>query len=342
MPKSVSDLWGKALRGDGPQNLKCPNCSRPMIEVGIEQEKNAGQEGGRPLIQLDVCRACHFLWFDLDELERLPQIPPPEPTLDERMPQEAKELLALRTVERIREQSTVDGPSETWQWLPAMVGLPVEQDRQLRVIKPWVTWIVAVLCLLVFGLTFQNLDQAIGKFGWIPSRPMRWGGLTWITSFFLHGGIWHLVGNLYFLLVFGDNVEAVLGKAKYLLLLSVAAAGGLLLHGLFDPRDHVPLIGASGGISGIVVCYALLFPRARLGLVWGMHFLWRWFSIPAGFALVGWILLQVIGTVQQLKGFSHVSALAHFGGAAVGLVFWIALRVSFARFDRNTRRSTQG
>ena len=143
-------------------------------------------------------------------------------------------------------------------------------------------------------------------------------GLTFITSFFLHGGIIHLLGNLYFLLIFGDNVEDFLGKAKYLLLIGLSAFAGDILHIVADPRAQVPSIGASGGIAGVLVYYCLQFPKAKVGLlIW-----FRWIRIPVGWMLAFWVAGQILGTVKQLSGFGSVSALAHLGGAIVGVLFW--------------------
>jgi membrane associated rhomboid family serine protease len=89
-----------------------------------------------------------------------------------------------------------------------------------------------------------------------------------------------------------------------------------------DPRGEIPCIGASGGISGIITFYALQFPHARLGLFVRYH----WVNFPAWAALVLWAALQAVGVAQQLAGFSNVSALAHMGGAALGLLAWAAWR----------------
>src|SRR5207249_4486791 len=116
------------------------------------------------------------------------------------------------------------------------------------------------------------------------------------TSFFLHGGWVHLLGNLYFLLIFGDNVEDYLGRWRYLLLILLAMIVGDALHVLMDPRSAVPVIGASGGIAGIITFYALKFPRVRLGFL----FRFWWFHMPAYFALIMWVLLQFVGAWLQL------------------------------------------
>ena len=172
-------------------------------------------------------------------------------------------------------------------------------------------------------LAFTNLQQVVNDWGMIPAEWWRYGGVTFLSSFLLHAGWFHLVGNLYFLIVFGDNVEDYLGRWRMGLLLLVATVAGDLLHILSDSSSTVPCVGASGGISGIIVFYALQFPRARLGILFRYYVYFRWIRFPAWAALVIWILFQILGAYMQLQGLSDVSAMAHLGGAGVGLVAWL-------------------
>ncbi len=128
----------------------------------------------------------------------------------------------------------------------------------------------------------------------------------------------HLVGNMYFLLIFGDNVEEFLGRPRFLLLMLLATLLGDCFHLVADPSATTPCIGASGGISGVIVFYALQFPKARLGFL--LRFCWV--KMPAYFALVLWLLYQMVLATFQVSGFSRVSALAHLGGATAGFLFW--------------------
>jgi membrane associated rhomboid family serine protease len=154
----------------------------------------------------------------------------------------------------------------------------------------------------------------------------RSGGVTMLTAFFVHGGWLHLVGNLWFLVVFGDNVEEFLGRARWLLLLGSATVAGMLLHAFGDARSAVPVVGASGGISGLIAFYALRFPRARLGFLLIVRFVPIWLTLPAwgGFAL--WMLMQVLFLIEQLSGFGRVSALGHLGGVLAGVVAFLVAR----------------
>jgi membrane associated rhomboid family serine protease len=151
-------------------------------------------------------------------------------------------------------------------------------------------------------------------------------GLTLLTTFFLHGGWFHLFGNLCFLIIFGGPVEDYLGRARYLLLLLLATAAGSLFQVALAPHSTVPVIGASGGVAGLVAFYGLLFPRVRLVIVtvWLLFYPLR---IRAGQALVLWILIQALGAWEQIHGFTGTAYAAHLGGGAVGLLFWLAWRI---------------
>lgn len=322
----VNRLWNQARERQGHRGQGCPICGRAMQEVPVPVD---GQE-----VPLDVCAGCQFVWFDPHEFEQLPaQTPKSTEDRRERLPAKVREAMAMAELkaDAARRRGGDFGgrpPEETWKWLPALFGMPVEQEVNPVCCWPWITWGLAAVMVLTFAFTYHNLAGVVQEYGLVPAEPWRHGGLTLLTSFLLHGGLFHLIGNLYFLLVFGDNVEDHLGLWRYGLLLLLAALVGDALHVLADPRSVMPCVGASGGISGVIVFYALKFPRARLGFLFRFWLYFRWFHVPAWFALIGWLLLQGLLTHQQLAGVSNVSALAHLGGAGVGLVGWALWRES--------------
>jgi membrane associated rhomboid family serine protease len=283
-------------------------------------------------MRLDLCRRCQFVWFDPREFEALP--PAPSKPREPEIPLEARERVALAQMKhweewkRQREEQQIEGPppAESWKWVPAMLGMPVEEAVDPLRSWPWVTWGLSALLVLIFAVTARHLDAAVEQFGLIPAQLFHGGAGKLLTSFFIHGGIWHLVANVYFLLVFGDNVEDCLGRWRYVGLLLVSALAGDLLHVLIEPRADVPTTGASGGISGVIVFYALRFPHARLGFLMSYFYVFRWLYLPAWVALVIWVLLQLFGAGQQMAGMSSVSSLAHLGGASVGVVAWLLWR----------------
>ena len=237
-----------------------------------------------------------------------------------------RETLALyqarRAVEAARRADAT--PDETWKWLPGVLGMPVELDAPGLSRPPLATWGLSALIALVSLLAFTNLDSAVQEFGFIPAQFWRYGGATLLTSFFLHGGILHLLDNLYFFLIFGDNVEDFLGYRRFGLLLLLSTVAGDLLHFLANPHAMVPCVGASGGIAGVLAFYALKFPRVRVGFCFWARL--AWFQMPAWAAFALWTMLQLLGVFEQLSGFSHVSALAHLGGVLAGVAAWACWR----------------
>jgi membrane associated rhomboid family serine protease len=272
----------------------------------------------QPLLTLDACKPCGVVWFDASEFEAIPE--GATESTDE-LVLRGREVLAMEKVQQIAEkaQAQAEMPEEKWKWVVAFLGMPVEADAPGLTRLPWLTWSLSVVVALISTLAFFNLQSAVDHFGFIPAEAWRYGGATSISSFFLHAGIWHLLGNLYFFLVFGDNVEDYLGRWKFACLLLLSTLGGDILAYLFDPRSTVPSIGASGGISGVLAFYALEFPRARLAF----FFRFTWLFLPAWGAFSLWILLQVITAIEQVSGMSEISGLAHLGGAVVGFVWWL-------------------
>ncbi|MBI3609226.1 MAG: rhomboid family intramembrane serine protease [Nitrospirae bacterium] len=142
-----------------------------------------------------------------------------------------------------------------------------------------------------------------------------------ITSMFLHGGFMHLIGNMLYLWIFGNNIEDAMGHVRFIgfyLLCGVIAA---MSHALVDPGSVAPMIGASGAISGVLGAYLLLYPRAHvLVLIPLGFFFWRTY-VPAFFVLGFWFLLQLIsGTASVGRGGGGVAWFAHIGGFIAGMM----------------------
>ena len=323
--KRLAKIWAAANGVSDHVGCTCPICAKPMTTATVEFE---GQE-----LELDLCYPCGFVWFDEGELEKIPPALPKPVTLDEinrkKMTKEVQEKLALAEVhgKASRDNYGASEPDEEWKTVPALFGLPVEMDSTLIERTPWATYLLGLAITVISLAAFTNLQPIVDSYGLIADQAWRYHGLTFLTSFFLHGGVFHLVSNVYFLLIFGRAVEKDLGPWRWFLLVLVATLTGDLLHVLGDPRGDLPCIGASGGISGLMAYYALKFPRVRLGMLLSFGLLYRWWiQFPAWVLFLLWILLQIYGAWVEIFGVSDVSALAHFGGVAVGVVFWWVLR----------------
>lgn len=141
-----------------------------------------------------------------------------------------------------------------------------------------------------------------------------------LTSMFMHGGWFHILGNMWFLWVFGDNVEDAMGPLRFFLfylLCGLAAAGAQILA---NPSSSVPMVGASGAIGGVMGAYALLYPRAHVHTLVFLGFYVTTIAVPAVFMLGYWFLLQILGGLPALgSNAGGVAFWAHIGGFLAGL-----------------------
>ena len=315
-PDFANVLWRKAMESQGENGGYCPMCGHPMTLVRLPIEGK--------MLELDICCRCQELWFDPNEIEALPKPPPPpkEPVL----PQQAKEILAIHAVNEMRAQAIESETPSGLAYVAGILGFPIERNAPQLNSVPIVTWIIAAICVIAFIFTYGNLEMIAKDWGLIPAECFRNNGATFITSMFLHGGIAHLIGNMYFLLIFGDNVEDALGKPLYLLLMLASGLAAALLHIILFPTSTVPCIGASGFISGIIAAYAVFFPDVTISLCMRYFLIFRWFGIPAWGAFVLWILLQGIMAMLSFHIDAGVAFGAHIGGAIFGLAIGFLLR----------------
>ena len=212
-PTLVNSAWRAAQSKRALTNRFCATCTHRMTEVPVAV--------GSKMFRWDICKVCHFVWFDPQEYESVPVVSQPPKASEATLPQAAHETLALYEVERIAEQARDADPSPdaTWKTIPALFDFPVENETAPLKSLPWMTWSMAATIAIISVAAFANLEKVVHQFGLIPSEVLRYGGATFFTSFFLHGGVLHLAGNLYFLLIFGDNVEDYLGRKRWLILL---------------------------------------------------------------------------------------------------------------------------
>jgi membrane associated rhomboid family serine protease len=146
-------------------------------------------------------------------------------------------------------------------------------------------------------------------------------GLSVLTSMFMHGGWFHLIGNMWFLAVFGDNVEDALGSVRFLLFYLLCGAAAAALQIVTDPGSTVPMVGASGAIGGVMGAYAVLFPRAPVHILVFFGFFFTRFVVPAIFMLGYWFLIQILGGLPALGGASGgIAFWAHVGGFGAGVI----------------------
>jgi membrane associated rhomboid family serine protease/Zn-finger nucleic acid-binding protein len=320
-PVPVAAWWAEASGTSDSSGCACPVCHKSTARVTWAKNE--------PPLQLDLCRRCEFVWFDAGEYESLPPASLRPRALGDidplDLPPAAREILAMKKVRELAKGESDfgdEGPDETWKTVPALFGFPVEIDTLGELRMPIATYVLSALIAVVSLFAFLSHQNMAERFGLIPAEAMRDHGLTFATSFFLHAGLLHLVGNLYFLVIFGRHVEGYLGSLRWLLLVALAALAGDFLDIACTAQSTSPMIGASGGISGLLAFYTLKFPRAQLGLLFVYSYQMRWITIPAWSAFALWLLLQFWGAYDQLHQVGNVASLAHLGGVAAGVLAW--------------------
>ena len=199
------------------------------------------------------------------------------------------------------------------------------RDTQPSYSKPVVTVIIIVLNLLVFLFEFSldpyTLNAFISYYGLTPDR---FHVSAIFTSMFVHGGWLHVLGNMWFLWIFGDNIEDILGHGKYLAFYLLCGVAAAMTQVFFSPDSRVPMVGASGAIAGVMGAYMIKFPRSRiLTLVPIIVFFWT-IEVPAWVMLIYWFGIQLfsgVGSIAQAQYAQGGTAFfAHVGGFVVGMV----------------------
>ncbi len=220
------------------------------------------------------------------------------------------------------------------------------RDENPTLLTPYVTVGLILVNVLVWvylegaGFSPDLLSRTVCDYGMIPAEitgqtgdhvgvllgpgvGCRFGGLTWqaiLTSMFLHGGWLHIIGNMWFLWLFGNNVEDSMGHVRYLLfylLVGVAAGGSQIFS---SPDSPVPTVGASGAISGVMGAYLVLYPRVRIQTLFIIFFFIKIIAVPAWLILLEWFAVQLLSGVANPRTGGGVAFFAHIGGFVAGVV----------------------
>ncbi|MCS7276825.1 MAG: rhomboid family intramembrane serine protease [Dehalococcoidia bacterium] len=220
--------------------------------------------------------------------------------------------------------------------------IPVGDEPRSRAF-PFVNLTLIVVNVLVFfyELTLRPRDLQALFFDWgvVPVRLVDWlqspSGwevpATVFTSMFLHGGWLHLIGNLLYLWVFGDNVEDALGHVKYLLFYLASGIGAVALQVAIDVDGTIPMVGASGAISGVLGAYLVLYPTATVAVLVPWFWFFGFMPMPAAVLIGFWFLLQLFSGVASLGAQAvgvetGIAFWAHIGGFITGFLLVLLLR----------------
>ncbi len=208
--------------------------------------------------------------------------------------------------------------------------LPIRDDNP-HTITPYVNYGLIIACALAFlwqlSLGEENGQQAVMALGLIPGRLFGTvatdGGLapvlTIFTSMFLHGGWMHFLGNMGYLWIFGDNIEASLGHKRYLVFYLLCGVAAAMAQSLSVPASDVPMIGASGAIAGVLGSYLVLHPRSNIKVFVFMIII-TVINVPAFIVLGLWFGGQLLSSAAADPGAPGVAFLAHIGGFVAGVV----------------------
>ena len=218
--------------------------------------------------------------------------------------------------------------------------------------RPIISWTILICCILIFiyqkNLGYHLEQKTLFAFGMIPSLLFNIKQLpdelaiipsymTLISSMFLHGGWMHLIGNMAYLYIFGDNIEDELGKFKFVIFYLFCGIFAGLSQALIDINSEIPMIGASGAISGILGAYLILFPKKDIKVFFWFFIFIKIFRIPAMYVIGCWIFIQFF-SLNNLEE-SNIAYVAHIGGFITGMILIIFLK---KKTSRQTKRLTKG
>jgi rhomboid family protein len=197
---------------------------------------------------------------------------------------------------------------------------------------PYVTYLLIGVNVLVYLLnipdisTDATLNDLYNRWALFPVDIVNGASpVPLVSSMFLHASFWHIAGNMLFLWVFGDNMEDAFGHLAFLLFYLAAGIGAGLVHVFFAPWSEIPTIGASGAIAGVLGGYLLLYPKARVDVIFFFVVFFKIVPIPAWITLGGWFALQLFnGTLDDGSG-GGVAYWAHVGGFAFGLILTLPI-----------------
>jgi len=215
---------------------------------------------------------------------------------------------------------------------------PVRDNIPSRT-PPIATWMLifanAVVFLFELAMPEATLQRFFYYFGIVPARYTHpdwavWAGLPvddywpFLTSMFLHGGWMHIIGNMWTLWIFGDNVEDRMGPVRFTVFYLLCGIAAGMVHWFTNPHSTIPTVGASGAIAGVLGAYFFLFPTARVVVMVPLLFIPFFFELPAVTYLAFWALTQVFSGTLALAGPENVGGVAwwaHVGGFLAGVVF---------------------
>ena len=307
---------------------KCPRCSKDMKTFNYSYDSN---------VFIDKCPACKGIWTDKDEIRQIAKYNKGNPKVDAMGKAIAiahkKHIEYKIENERLADDFGRDGRFSIFKLAVmrlSLLPIPLRDENPIS-IKP-----IATLALIIFNVIIflsqlffvQEPEVYVKLIGLVPANAFHADRLfAFVSSMFVHANIIHLIGNMYFLWLFGDNIEDEWGSVGFLFFYLICGiAGSLMFIGIY-PALTVPCVGASGAISGIMGAYIMLHPHAIVRIFW----LGRVRGVSAFGYLLYWILFQsLFGLIEIFSGISsYIGYWAHFGGFFCGaLIAFIVSKIN--------------
>ena len=208
-----------------------------------------------------------------------------------------------------------------------MFFFPFSDDNPTRN-KPYICYIIIGICACIFLWQFtlppHLFESSVYNFGVVPASLLGTkegyipASLTILTSMFMHGGWLHLIGNMVFLWIFGDNVEDSMGRGKFIIFYFLCGIAAAYTQAMIDPTSEIPMIGASGAIAGVLGAYLLLHPKANVNVLLWIFIFITVVRVPAAIVLGFWIISQFFSLGGSGEG--GVAYFAHIGGFIAGMI----------------------
>lgn len=290
------------------ENRVCPKCSVVMKTFNYAYDSN---------VFLDKCQNCDGIWAEAGEVKQIARFLKKDP----KVMVIAQDIVKRQQyINELHELADIGNTLRTHAHYSAFmpkIFLPLNDDYQAEKF-PVVNISIILVSVLVFLLQLfvvQDPQAFLSRFGFNVSQIWSIG---LISSTFLHGGIFHILGNMYFLWIFGDNIEDHMGRIRFLVFYIASGIAACFLHASFYNGPNIPLIGASGAISGVMGAYCVLYPQARLQVLVFCRIIW----IPASIYLTSWFLFQILYSIITLSSnaYYRIAWVAHVGGFIFGML----------------------
>ncbi len=226
---------------------------------------------------------------------------------------------------------------------------PLKDDNSTET-KPIITISLIIACIFIFFYQLSLIEaknfEFIYRYGMKPKDLFIFANIpayfTLFSSMFLHGGVMHLIGNMLFLWIYGNNIEDAMGHTRFLFFYVICGLMAAILQALVTPYSDIPMIGASGAVSGVLGAYLLLYPRARVSTLVVILFFITVIRIPAGILILFWFTTQIVNATLVDPNSPGVAWFAHIGGFAMGIFLVPFLKKKkvkfFAAGNKNIKR----